>query len=116
MYLKLVIFMILLLSISGCAATMGAQGDDAWQLKSKISSLETELKKQKDENTLLKQQLNEIENKETKMPTAKEIQTALKNSGVYKGQIDGQIGPQTKEAIKKFPDAVKDYKSGNRAY
>jgi murein L,D-transpeptidase YcbB/YkuD len=35
-------------------------------------------------------------------PTALEIQTALKNANVYSGEIDGKIGPQTKEAIREF--------------
>ena len=30
------------------------------------------------------------------------IQQALKNLGFYKGDIDGSIGPKTKEAIKEF--------------
>lgn len=32
----------------------------------------------------------------------KQIQTALKKAGFYKGQIDGKIGPQTKKAIIAF--------------
>ncbi|MBU1928439.1 MAG: peptidoglycan-binding protein [Candidatus Omnitrophica bacterium] len=39
------------------------------------------------------------------MPSGKDIQTALKNSGFYKGVIDGSIGSETKEAIKKFQEA-----------
>jgi len=35
----------------------------------------------------------------------KQIQTALKNSGFYKGKIDGKEGPQTKRAIKAFQKA-----------
>ncbi|MDD2689877.1 MAG: peptidoglycan-binding domain-containing protein [Candidatus Omnitrophica bacterium] len=35
-------------------------------------------------------------------PTATEIQTALKNSGFYNGEIDGKIGPVTKKSIVDF--------------
>lgn len=35
-------------------------------------------------------------------PTDKEIQTALKNAGVYDGSIDGVIGKRTKKAIEDF--------------
>ena len=35
-------------------------------------------------------------------PTAVEIQTALKNAGLYTGAIDGKIGPMTKKAIEEF--------------
>ncbi|MBU1726524.1 MAG: peptidoglycan-binding protein [Candidatus Omnitrophica bacterium] len=39
------------------------------------------------------------------MPDAKEIQSALKNAGFYKGEIDGAIGEKTKEAIRSFQSA-----------
>lgn len=32
----------------------------------------------------------------------KTIQMALKNANFYSGEIDGKIGPRTKEAVKKF--------------
>ncbi|MFH0940449.1 MAG: peptidoglycan-binding domain-containing protein [Candidatus Omnitrophota bacterium] len=35
-------------------------------------------------------------------PDEKMIQQALKNLGLYAGDIDGSIGPKTKEAIKEF--------------
>ena len=38
-------------------------------------------------------------------PTAKEIQTALKNAGFYSGLIDGKIGPMSKKAIEEFQKA-----------
>ncbi len=38
-------------------------------------------------------------------PTAKEIQTALKNAGYYTGTVDGKIGPRSKQAIEDFQKA-----------
>jgi hypothetical protein len=38
----------------------------------------------------------------TGKPTAKEIQQALKNAGLYNGKVDGNIGPKTKKAIEAF--------------
>ena len=35
-------------------------------------------------------------------PSAKEIQQALKNAGFYQGQVDGKMGPLTREAIRQF--------------
>lgn len=35
-------------------------------------------------------------------PTAKEIQSALKNAGFDPGSMDGKIGPRTRQAIKDF--------------
>lgn len=37
--------------------------------------------------------------------SAKQIQRALRDAGFYQGPIDGKIGFQTKEAIKKFQKA-----------
>lgn len=37
-------------------------------------------------------------------PTAVQIQTALKNAGLYEGKIDGKVGPMTKKAIKQFQE------------
>jgi peptidoglycan hydrolase-like protein with peptidoglycan-binding domain len=38
-------------------------------------------------------------------PTTQEIQSALKNTGYYTGNIDGKIGPMTKKAIEEFQKA-----------
>lgn len=34
--------------------------------------------------------------------TAEKVQIALKNAGFYNGELDGKIGPKTKDAIKAF--------------
>jgi len=36
------------------------------------------------------------------MPTTQEIQTALKNAGLYTGAVDGKLGPKSKKAITDF--------------
>ena len=38
-------------------------------------------------------------------PTGIEIQTILKNAGFYAGNIDGKIGPKSKQAIEDFQKA-----------
>jgi len=38
-------------------------------------------------------------------PTGIEIQTVLKNAGFYAGNIDGKIGPKSKQAIEDFQKA-----------
>ena len=38
-------------------------------------------------------------------PTGLEIQTALKNLGLYTGTIDGKIGPMTRKAVSAFQKA-----------
>jgi murein L,D-transpeptidase YcbB/YkuD len=37
-------------------------------------------------------------------PTNKDIQIALKNAGFYDGEIDGDIGAMTKQAIQEFQE------------
>lgn len=43
-----------------------------------------------------------IESVSLAKPSPKEIQSALKNAGYYKGAIDGKIGPMSKKAIDDF--------------
>ena len=38
-------------------------------------------------------------------PTARRIQSALKQAGFYDGSVDGKVGPKTKEAIRSFQQA-----------
>jgi len=38
-------------------------------------------------------------------PTPLQIQAALKNAGLYTGEVDGKIGPKTKRAIQEFQKA-----------
>ncbi|MEK6727548.1 MAG: peptidoglycan-binding domain-containing protein [Candidatus Omnitrophota bacterium] len=42
---------------------------------------------------------------EVSKPSDTEVQTALKNANFYAGQIDGKIGPKTKQAIEGFQKA-----------
>jgi peptidoglycan hydrolase-like protein with peptidoglycan-binding domain len=52
-------------------------------------------------------------------PSAKEIQTALKNAGFYTGEADGKIGPKSKKAIEDFQKANNlqaDGKVGSRTW
>lgn len=38
-------------------------------------------------------------------PTAKQIQQALRNAGLYQGEIDGKLGSQSRSAIREFQRA-----------
>lgn len=107
---SLVAGIVLLLIFSGCITTPVVNySAENQQLKTLVSDLETKLSQLKQENLLLRQQLHvqATIKKEVRMPNAFEIQNALKKAGFYKGPEDGQIGSQTKEAIKKFQEANK---------
>jgi len=85
------------------------------EYQNKINSLEGRLGKLQTENTVLKDKVTALEGALTdatkkqkvvlKAPTAKDIQTALKNAGFYQGDVDGRIGSKTKEAVMKFQEA-----------
>lgn len=120
MRMSLVIGLIMALFLTGCATDKGVSDSQVMQLQTRIRSLESELKQKQDENLILKQKLGSLqkttdslgsepevkkENIVLKMPTAVEIQTALRNAGFYTGVIDGKMGPNTKEAIVGFQKA-----------
>jgi murein L,D-transpeptidase YcbB/YkuD len=98
-------------ALSGCVttqppATSAAGSAPAVQeYQTKINSLEMELTRLKDENYNLRKQLEAVSKREIRMPNATEIQTALKKAGLFKGAVDGKIGPETKEAVRKFQQA-----------
>lgn len=104
---KKTIALIFLATFSAGCATLDYQ--------SKINSLEGQVEQMQKENTALKDKVSALEEALSdaakkqkvvlKAPTAKDIQTALKNAGFYQGDIDGKIGSRTKEAIMRFQEA-----------
>ena len=103
--ISLCVIFIMLAFVSGCVTTPVVNyGPENQQLKTKVDSLKAQIEQLKDENAQLRVQLQKTlaTRQEVRMPNAAEIQTALKKAGIYRGPIDGQIGTQTKESIKKF--------------
>jgi murein L,D-transpeptidase YcbB/YkuD len=106
-----IIFFMSLFIFSGCATTQTPTTTStvpvsvAQEYQAKINSLEMELGRLKDENYSLRKQMETVSKREVRMPNAVEIQTALKKAGLFKGPIDGKIGPETKEAVRKFQQA-----------
>jgi peptidoglycan hydrolase-like protein with peptidoglycan-binding domain len=108
MRIYIVIALVCFFALSGCVTTQPPSASGTvpasviHDCKAKVNSLEMELFRLKDENFNLRKQLESASKREVRMPNALEIQTALKKAGLFKGMIDGKIGPETKEAIKKF--------------
>ncbi len=108
MVLFLCVFSLLL--VSGCVTTIGKSNiPEVQSLRNENSDLKNELRAKDEEIDSLKDALNsrgvlrqsgvaEIKSR----PNSKQIQTALKNAGCYEGAIDGKVGKQTRQAIKKF--------------
>ncbi len=148
MRLNFLVFLVFTFFLSGCATTKDLQllkdkinslenevkqrQDSEALLKENQGQLEEVLKKQFEANLLLRQQLNEAKEKadaiskkmdedksKLSLPSGKDIQEALKKAGFYKGVIDGSIGSETKDAIRKFQEAnnlVSDGVVGSRTW
>ncbi len=114
--LGLAVLMFFVVSLAGCASARKKHELEVQGLKNQISTLESQVQSKDDEITMLRNSI--AAEKETSIrtsgsevpeaksrPNAKQIQTALKNAGVYEGAIDGKLGKKTREAIKAFQKA-----------
>ena len=116
MFLRLILAVFLVLFLAGCATTgksTNTQGapelqNQVQELQARISFLEEELQGKDQEISYLESELEKTPSTETSTTvqlSVRQVQTALKNAGFYKGSIDGKLGKQTKDAIKKFQKA-----------
>jgi len=116
MGLRILLGILLITFLSGCATTAKKQDVQIQSLKHHTALLETELDRKDEEIRRLEDELTRreaqprVEKKESKKkpqsggfpPSIKQIQTALKNAGFYRGSIDGKMGSKTKAAIISF--------------
>lgn len=98
----------LVIFLAGCATPRVQK--ESQQLQNRITLLEQELRQKDERIRLLEEESGQKrgfakEKKQILAATPKRIQRALRDAGFYKGPIDGNIGPQTKEAIKAFQKA-----------
>lgn len=101
---------VLALSLGGCATCSKQQEMETQGLRNQIAVLEAQINSRDEEIADLRQSLQQADDASISpvigeiksRPTAKQIQTALANAGFNPGAIDGKIGRQTKETIKKF--------------
>lgn len=118
----IVLMMLFIFLIAGCATTRNDKGLEVQALRNQISVLEAQIESKDEEIDSLREALTRasVEEKteltketdkkkaiaEVKFrPTVKQIQAALQNAGYNPGAIDGQTGKQTREAIKAFQRA-----------
>lgn len=121
MPVKMLIVIVLALALSGCAtAAKKTSNIELQQLKGRVSGLETDLQAKEQEIMRLEDELEKAREKrviykeekikegkpvESKKLSDRQVQTALKNAGFYRGSVDGKIGSATTEAIKAFQRA-----------
>ncbi len=116
MYLKILLSILLILNLAGCATTKKESAKiEIQQLQSQVGDLEIQLKHRDEEIQGLEKELEKTERATGAQPkvsagdvsnvSSKQIQTALKNAGFYEGSIDGKIGKNTKKAIRAFQEA-----------
>lgn len=96
-------------SLSGCV-TMRKNNDLEIQgLRNQVLALEAQLKEKDSEISSLKEApVKSYETSTTyseQIADPKDIQTALKNAGFYKGAVDGKLGKGTRRAIRNFQRA-----------
>lgn len=97
------------LSLSGCASMRKNNDLEIQGLRNQVSALEAQLKEKDSEISNLKEA--PVKSDETfttsseQVADPKDIQTALKNAGFYKGTVDGKLGKGTRRAIRKFQKA-----------
>jgi len=117
--MKRIIITFLILAFSGCATVSKKENTQLQQLQSRIGYLEQELRKKDAEINNLDEELKTYSFYEGKpgmsaknedmysqgQLSVSQIQRGLKNSGFYKGAVDGKIGPKTRTAIKDFQKA-----------
>ncbi len=96
--------------LSGCA-TMSKNDELSNQgLRNKISALEAQLSEKDNEINSLKEssvKSEQVQNAgEVKQRgNVRQIQTALKNAGYFRGEVDGKMGQKTRLAIREFQKA-----------
>ncbi len=113
MRIKILLVVFLVVFLSGCATTRKTKDNQVQQLRHRINSLEAELQSKDEEISSLENKLQGLKSSDIRKTkdsavlhlSLRQIQTALKSAGFYKGPIDGKIGLQTKEATKAFQKA-----------
>lgn len=119
MKIKVLVLLVISIMLSGCATTTKKNNAQIRQLQDRISYLESELERKNRETAATTEDLiisNDYDTFSDSKSSAKtdavksklsmkEVQTALRNAGFYKGPIDGKIGTKTREAIKQFQKA-----------
>jgi len=120
MSIKLLTVIVLAIFLSGCATTKKGNNIEVQQLKGRVTGLETDLQAKDREIMRLEDELEKAHEKrpvlkeervkdekavELKKLSTKQIQTALKRAGFYRGLVDGKMGPATTEAIKALQKA-----------
>ena len=115
MWIRIATVSILVLSLAGCAA--GRRGATVDETQVRVSDMEKDLEEKNAEIEDLKDQVRDLDEqlKRTKpasapapverSSSAKDVQTALKNAGLYSGSVDGKIGSGTKKAIREFQES-----------
>ena len=107
----------LLIGVAGCATTqqsaqVGKLGTQVAKLETRVAALEQHQAPAAEAGALPLSSTQEpfgaspSADATTRVkPSARKIQSALKNAGFYAGEVDGRMGPKTKQAIKDFQKA-----------
>ena len=116
----LLVIFICLISLTGCATARKQKDLQIQGLRNQILALEAQLQMKDQEIESLRGALGETTERKAServirkkkvvgevksRPSVRHIQTALKNAGYNPGSIDGEMGRQTRDAIRAFQRA-----------
>ncbi len=119
MFPRFLIVAFLVLFLTGCATTTSTPKNQKQQLQEQVMELQERVRLLETELQTKAREINELESELEKTRRIKQttetapitqlsvrqVQTALKNAGFYKGVVDGKLGRQTKSSIKQFQKA-----------
>ncbi|MBU2102431.1 MAG: peptidoglycan-binding domain-containing protein [Candidatus Omnitrophota bacterium] len=114
MWGRLLLCIIFVAGLAGCATTGKTKTDQCVELQARISEMESQLDQRESEIRNLEDELSRVRGEtrtadnplvENSKPTSRNIQVALRAAGFYNGAVDGKIGKKTKEAIEEFQKA-----------
>jgi peptidoglycan hydrolase-like protein with peptidoglycan-binding domain len=114
MWGTLLLSILLVFGLAGCATTGKQKSEQCQELQAKVNEMESQLQQKNDELRNLEGQLGKVKGEGAReseavgdeaKPSEKSIQNALKNAGYYNGPIDGKVGRKTKDAVGEFQKA-----------
>ncbi len=111
-FVTLIVLSSLLMGSAGCAS----RGNEISMLQGQLAQTEAALKAQEEKNKMLEAQLSGPKSSVPVEPykgglyktpagfelPAVDIQKALKGAGYYSGATDGELGPDSREALRNF--------------
>ena len=100
-------WLLLLVVLPTCASIENLEEITNSNINEENNVTTTTLSKEISTTTTLVERCIQIDNKDRRIETTKELQEFLSEYDFYNAEIDGKFGPQTETALRKFQESVK---------